>query len=99
MEYEKLEAAMLKQESYKTVCISTGDITERDIGMLEESDSNMVMSRDTGFFLKLYEERESNMEEFGGVSLRLLSIIQAAHGAGYRMIEIDADAQTISGAF
>lgn len=88
------------EEQYRVIAISTGHLTEEDISALEiaadDSDENMVLERDTGFFIKLYED-----DEDGGINLRhghsdtIQTLIQWCHAAGFRMIEFDCDAPTL----
>ena len=87
---------MQKAEQYKTLCISTEDIGPQDLHNLHHIDSEMIMERDYGFFIKLYEEEEYNMDEFQGLDWKTLMIIKAARDAGFRMIEIDCDAQPLN---
>jgi len=81
-------------EEYKVLAISTCHITIKDSATLNKKSKglgkHMILSRDTGWFIKLYEELEYNLKsEF---SPSLIKIITFAHGNGYKMIELDADA-------
>ena len=87
---------LIKSE-YKAVAISTADVPPHDMHNLKHMDSGMVMERDTGFFIKLYEEPEYNMQEFQNLTFRLNTILQQAHYLGYRMVEIDCDAEPVMG--
>ena len=82
---------------YKAVAISTADVPQHDMNNLKHMDSGMVMERDTGFFIKLYEEPEYNVLEFQHLTFRLNTILQQAHYLGYRMVEIDCDADPVMG--
>lgn len=83
------------REQYKTVCFSTGHLTGRDCKTLEElalDDScNMIMKRDTGWFVKLYDEVGDN-SYYVGMSEFFFTILNAALAAGFRMVEFDCDA-------
>ena len=57
--------------------------------------SNMMMERDTGFFIKLYEEREYVESMFGALAPdyhNVKKLCLSAHDAGYRMVEFDSGA-------
>jgi hypothetical protein len=88
-----LHNKLLSQEQYKAVCISTGDIPEADMDKLAEMGlmGQMVTTRDTGYFIKLFEEAEYNDEEYSALSATTKAIFSAAHEIGFRMIEIDCD--------
>lgn len=85
-------------DAYKCIGISTKHLTKVCIESLniasDDSENNMVMARDSGFFIKLYDEEEYN--EKMPLSSNLLNIIKQCHLAKYRMIEFDADAETYS---
>lgn len=87
--------SMRTHEQYKTLCISTGDISAEDLNNLKHIDSQMIMERDTGFFIKLYDEEEYNNDEFQSLSFKTMVIIHAARDAGFRVIEIDCDAERL----
>ena len=78
-------------ETYRVLALSTGHLTQEDCQLLEGSSSQMIMKRDAGFFVKLYEDdflipyEECYSETFK-------DIIRWAHQSGYRMIEFDCDA-------
>lgn len=57
-----------------------------------DPDCNMIMGRDTGWFIKLYDEIESNLG-YNGLGEEFHNILVSAVKAGYRMLEIDTDAQ------
>lgn len=59
----------------------------------------MVMVRDTGWFVKLFDEKYSNLDShvFKKISATGQDIIMAAFEAGYRMIEFDCDATEYDG--
>tara|TARA_R110002167_G_scaffold204404_1_gene408434 strand:+ start:3741 stop:4055 length:315 start_codon:yes stop_codon:yes gene_type:complete len=81
-------------ETYKAVALSTGHLTEADRDYLAvlSTQSSMVMSRDEGFFVKLYEEMEpSTIAHFGET---LGAVIEWAYSLGVRLVEFDRDANT-----
>ena len=98
-------------ETYTVLAISTAHITKKDndvfISITHRHPhvhghpfANMIMARDAGYFMKLYDEAYLNdlatyqqvMPEGGRFSLALHKIIMYAHGEGHRMIEFDCDA-------
>lgn len=87
-------------EEYRVLAVSTSHLHKSDIHGMEcaarTGTEQMLMERDTGFFLKLYEEDtepERNVRpEWSNDANR---IIRWAYVHGYRMIEFDADAQTM----
>lgn len=80
-----------KVESYKALAVCTGHLPQDDMGMLKDSRSNMIMERDTGFFVKLYDDLECNLKEFFLMSDEFNKIISFAFDNGYRLIEFDRD--------
>lgn len=85
------------EDFYKVVVLSTAHLTESDKDAMELGDhenSQMIMKRDTGFFVKLYDELESNY--CGFMSESLLKIIRWAHHERFSMIEFDSDARELS---
>lgn len=88
-----LNSKLLKQEQYKVVCISTGDIHESDMDVLAgiSVNSDMVANRESGFFVKIYDDAESNDLEYGELSGVARDIIEAARELGFTMIEISCD--------
>lgn len=87
----------VKEDFYKVVVLSTAHLTEGDKDAMElgnHDNSQMIMKRDTGFFVKLYDEVESNY--CGFMSESLLKIIRWAHHERFSMIEFDSDARELS---
>jgi len=86
-------------EDYKVVVLSTAHLTEEDRDALAEAVADgeqMVLQRETGFYLKLYpEDTPDNFRH--GHSDSIKNIIRWAHQAGYRMIEFDCDAAVMQG--
>lgn len=82
------------EDSYRTIGISNYHLSGADTVVLDDLASdpecNMVLKRDTGWFVKLYESPDANTH--ASMSLNLNSILSACLSAGYRMIEFDADA-------
>lgn len=84
-------------EEYKVVALSTGHLTEADRDALADAindGDHMVLQRESGFFLKLYEENTC-LNLCHGHSESIKEIIQWAHKAGYLMLEFDADAMVL----
>lgn len=94
-------------ESYKVLALSTGHITKEDTDALNaaaaDPEENMVMKRDTGWFIKLYyvpdisDQHTVNRNMRHGVSPAIKLIIKLAVNAGFQMIEFDGDAGYIDG--
>lgn len=85
------------EEHYQVVAMSTGHLTEKDRDALAEAVSDgdqMALQRQSGFFLKLFDE-ESPRNYRHGHSETIKDIIRWAHQSGYRMIEFDCDAQVL----
>lgn len=87
-------------ETYKVMVVYTGHITKDDNDLLhslthrhphalEHPLRNMIMDRDTGYFIKLYDELELNLCPEHSSSFNKL--IKWAFNNGFRMIEIDCD--------
>ena len=76
-------------ESYKAACLSTAHLTPADHRRLDRLQSNMVICRDTGWFVKLYEEPENNFYPF--MSREFNDILVKLCHSGYRMVEFDCD--------
>ena len=54
------------------------------------------MGRETGFFIKLYEDEQSeDVNLYHGYSETIKDIIRWAYESGYRMIEFDCDANVL----
>jgi hypothetical protein len=81
-------------ETYRVMAISSGHLTFEDTQLLDYKANhyaeNMVMGRDTGFFMKLYEKDQCNDDDSYSESLK--DIIRYAVTHGFRMIEFDCDA-------
>ena len=79
--------------TYRAICLNTGHLTQSDISALEDASVNpgMVLKRDTGFFIKLFDE----IERDSTYSDDLNAIIEWGHGLGHRLIEFDSDALEI----
>lgn len=97
--YLNQEVIMKKEnfESYRCLCLSTAHLTKNDVGVLEElagkKADQMIFERDSGFFIKLYEESEYNQRE--GMSAGYHKIIEYALAKGFRMIEFDCDVEAL----
>lgn len=90
-EIRKEQKRIEEGESYRVMAISISHITELDstfLSKLANDGDNMIMERDSGFFIKLYgDELELNEREELSVSLN--KIITHACNHGFQMIEID----------
>lgn len=85
-------------ETYSVLAVSTGHITLADNGALKVAgyQTNMVMTRSTGFFIKLHQDnREENIRDDYSPSLNKL--IEFAFDKGFGMIELDCDAEVLEG--
>lgn len=90
-------------DEYRAIALSTAHITEADRDELAAAATDgdtMVLMRESGFFIKLYEETEDGDGQSNyrhGVSESIKQIIRWAYNAGYRMIEFDSDAPFLEG--
>lgn len=85
-------------ETYSVLAVSTGHIELEDNGALKlaASQTGMVMTRATGFFIKLYQDdKAANLRCDYSPSLRQL--IEHAFDNGFGMIELDCDADALEG--
>jgi len=84
----------MDRESYKVLVLSTAHLRDYDIQRLthkaRDPDNNMVMERDTGFFIKFYEDIDLDQDE--KQSLNFNVIVATALAEGFRMLEFDRDA-------
>jgi hypothetical protein len=100
------------EDSYRCLGVSTGHLSSKDCEIFSENAQelshgtdhygyqmkkhNMLMQRDTGWFLKLYEgyrwELNATAPHLKGLSRSAMQLIEAAFLAGYRLIEFDCDA-------
>jgi hypothetical protein len=87
-------------EQYKCIAISTGHLSPDDLGRLHRivsaGNCNMVMERDTGFFVKLYGVNVDVPEHFLGMSDHFNDLLRQVALAGYLLVEFDCDAQVYS---
>ena len=81
-------------ESFKVLVLSTAHYEIEDDAELEDlcSDSDMMMSRQHGYYIKLYNDAELNDKTCLSNSCR--AIIKWALENGYRAVEFDCDADT-----
>lgn len=83
-------------DQYKTLCVSTAHLTPDDMEAIDvlakDIDCNMITGRDTGWFVKLYEESEYN-KKYRDCSEHFHYILITALNSGYRMIEFDSQAE------
>lgn len=89
-------------ETYTALAMSTGHLTRDDNSLLhaithrhphalKHHFHGMIMNRDEGYFIKLYDERYLN-EDIPEISPALQKIILYAHDQGHRLLEFDCDA-------
>jgi hypothetical protein len=87
---------MAEQTSYRVIGLSTEHLADYDRIFLDryaaDPDCNMVMERDTGWFIKLFDDDVTPNLEYHGISESLKHIILSAWVSGFRMIEFDMDA-------
>jgi len=91
--FENHLAATLDQ--YKAIGVSSAHLTLDDYNALEilghDEDCGMVMGRDTGWLIKLYDMPENNLG-YEGMSDTFHKILVDAVEAGYRLVEFDTSA-------
>lgn len=91
-------------DRYTCIGINLNHLTEDDKHTLDcHLPNSMVMERETGWFVKLYQpDIAASVEEFytakyPGITLNLLKIFCGAYRAGFRLIEFDLHAQEVCG--
>lgn len=87
-----------ERDRYHCVAISTAALTEYDQQLLAKLEiaSSQVMGREYGWFIKMGEEPNDIIGELDVNYCNLKKLLNAAHKAGYRMVEFDSDAQLYS---
>ena len=83
-------------ETYQVIALSTSHIEEDDTGALRIAafQTNMVIERESGFFIKLYmNDLAGNLR--GDYSPSLCKVIEFAFNNDFQMIELDSDAEAI----
>jgi GT2 family glycosyltransferase len=88
------------KDAYQCICINLSHLKDDDKHALDcMTQESMVMERDTGWFVKLYEVdgepksvEECYKQMYPGATDNLLSILCAVYRAGFRLIEFDIDA-------
>lgn len=89
----------MTDETYTCLCVSTGHLTETDAKVMEAYANDrlnwMVTSREPGFFMKLYDNREGN--HYAELSDTANDLIAYAFDKGHRLIEIDRDGPVLDG--
>lgn len=78
-------------ETYSGIAISTGNLSTASREWLEDQFriSNVILKRDTGFILKLYQDFLMAYED---MPKELEHIIETAINAGFTILEFDSDA-------
>lgn len=87
-----------EKDRYHCIAISTAALTDYDRQLLAKLEiaSSQVMGRDYGWFIKMGEEPNDIIGELDADYCNLKKLLDAAHKAGYRMVEFDSDAQLYS---
>ncbi len=90
-----------EKDRYHCIAISTAALTEYDHQLLAKLEiaSSQVMGREYGWFIKMGEEPNDIIGELDADYCNLKKLLDAAHKAGYRMVEFDSDAQLYSQGF
>ena len=91
-------------EIYTCIAMSTAHLSDKSQRVLANTAKHrhmpghgMVVERDTGFFIKLYEENEYNLSWINFIEdlADLADLVSWAHRAGARLIELDAGSATL----
>lgn len=86
------------QAGYAVAALNTAHLASADHGLLSRAGATMadgmVFERETGYFIKLYDQLERNLR--ADFSPELRRIVTDLHGKGYRMLEFDTDAPLIN---
>lgn len=92
-----VESLKNSSDQYKVLGVNTCHVsaTEREAldRLAADADCTMILGRDTGWFVKLYEEPELN-SGYQDLGDTFNHILKSALRAGYRMVEFDCAAQT-----
>lgn len=91
------QKCVIAHDTYSVVALCTSHLSELDkdaIHDLRKGGNQMILKRDTGFFVKLYDEIGYNL--YDGFSDGFKNIVKWAHEAGFRMIEFDGAAEELS---
>ena len=87
------EGSQRNQEQYSCLAISSGDLSDNDMAHLDElakdPQYNMILSRQTGWFITIYEELNYNLS-YPGLSPEFFELLKETHEDGYRLLEIDS---------
>jgi hypothetical protein len=88
------KALLASKDTYNVISISTSHISNEDRIRLDvysnDKTCNMIMNRDSGWFIKLYDDESAN--EAHGLSAPLTTLLNVCLNLGFRMIEFDSDA-------
>ena len=99
MEKNIVEQMKVTRDQYRCIGINTAALQSHDqeaLNLLASDDSNgMVFARDSGWFVKLYDEHELNCHK--GLSYEVTTLFKCALEAGYCMVEFDHDAEYFDG--
>lgn len=86
-------------ETYHCLALSTAHVKQHTARQLSLGlGSNMVMKRETGFFIKLYEctEEGDDPAPWAVEYPELHALLRRAYDAGFRLVEFDRDADTVA---
>jgi len=84
-------------DQYKVICLSTAHIRQSDAERLremgEDIEVSMILSRETGGFVKLYPDLEDEPRileaDYPGFSDEFYNVLNQAKLAGFTMVEFD----------
>ncbi|NLC21322.1 MAG: hypothetical protein GX771_05330 [Halomonadaceae bacterium] len=91
------------EDQYKVIGISTGHLPECDMKRLATmggaTGSTMILPRESGVLVKLYESEEPRnlADDYPGLSDAFYCVLGLARDAGFGMVEFDADATAYEG--
>ncbi len=82
-------------EQYRVLMVSTAHLSKSDCvaiqKLAEDCKCNMIMGRDTGWYVKLFDDPTSN-QDYEGMSENFHTLLRAVLAAGFMMIEFDSAA-------
>jgi hypothetical protein len=88
----------IHSDKYACIALSTSHLTQNDKDKLTNTattDCGMIMERDTGYFIKLYVDKEYTLYLIDNLSQEAQDVIMACHNAGFQLIEFDRDADEL----
>ena len=91
-------------ETYRAAALSTAHLRPDDIRAIERMIGDhhpqcRFMSRDTGFFVKLYGPSDDDDNHYRDLPISgdLVALLQAFDQSGFHLVEFDADASELNG--